>query len=47
MGICHTCTITMSKGRVRDLRSGEEHFEPNESIQTCTTVAVGDCTLNI
>jgi ferredoxin-NADP reductase len=47
MGICHTCTITMSEGRVRDLRSGEEHFEPNESIQTCTTVAVGDCTLNI
>ncbi len=47
MGICHTCTITMSKGRVRDLRSGAEHFEPNESIQTCTTVAVGDCTLNI
>jgi ferredoxin len=47
MGICHTCTITMVSGRIRDLRSGEEHFEPNESIQTCVTVAVGDCTLNI
>jgi ferredoxin-NADP reductase len=47
MGICHTCTLTMSSGRIRDLRSGEEHFEPNESIQTCVTVAVGDCTLDI
>ncbi len=47
MGICHTCTLTMVSGRIRDLRSGEEHFEPNESIQTCVTVAAGDCTLNI
>jgi ferredoxin-NADP reductase len=47
MGICHTCTITMASGRIRDLRSGEEHFEPNESIQTCVTVAAGDCTLDI
>jgi ferredoxin-NADP reductase len=47
MGICHTCTLTLVSGRVRDLRSGEEHFEPNESIQTCVTAAAGDCTLNI
>jgi len=47
MGICHTCTITMASGRIRDLRSGEEHYEPNESIQTCVTVAAGDCTLDI
>ena len=37
MGICHTGTITMNSGRIRDLRSGEEHFEPNESIQTWVT----------
>jgi ferredoxin-NADP reductase len=47
MGICHTCTLTMTSGRIRDLRSGEEHFEPNESVQTCVTVAAGDCTLDI
>jgi len=47
MGICHTCTLTMISGRARDLRNGEEHAEPNEPIQTCVTVAVGDCVLNI
>ncbi len=47
MGICHTCTLTMISGRVRDLRNGEEHAEPNEPIQTCITVAESDCVLNI
>ena len=47
MGICHTCTLTMISGKARDLRSGEEHAEPNEPIQTCISVAVGDCVLNI
>jgi hypothetical protein len=37
----------MISGKVRDLRNGEEHAEPNEPIQTCVTVAVGDCVLNI
>ncbi|MCW2757657.1 MAG: ferredoxin reductase [Nocardioidaceae bacterium] len=46
-GICHTCTLTMISGRVRDLRNGDEFDEPNENIQTCVTVPVGDCTLNI
>ncbi|MGZ4436803.1 MAG: ferredoxin reductase [Nocardioides sp.] len=47
MGICHTCTLTLLSGRARDLRSGEDHAEPNEPIQTCISVAVGDCVLNI
>jgi ferredoxin-NADP reductase len=47
MGICHTCTLTMTSGRIKDLRSGEEHAEPNEPIQTCITAACGDVTLNI
>jgi ferredoxin-NADP reductase len=47
IGICHTCTLTMASGRVKDLRSGEEHQEPNEPIQTCITAACGDVTLNI
>lgn len=46
-GICHTCTVTMVEGRVRDLRNGQEFFDPNENIQTCVTVPVGDCTLDI
>jgi ferredoxin-NADP reductase len=47
MGICHTCTLTLVSGRVRDLRSGDEYSQPNEQVQTCITAAVGDCTLDI
>ena len=47
MGICHTCTLTLVEGTVRDLRSGEETSGPNEPIQTCITAAAGDCTLDI
>ena len=47
MGICHTCTVTLVSGTVRDLRSGAETGQPNEQVQTCVTAAVGDCTLDI
>jgi ferredoxin len=46
-GICHTCTVTMVSGKVRDLRNGTEYSDPNETVQTCITVAVGDCELDI
>ncbi len=39
--------ITLASGRIKDLRNGEEHLEPNESVQTCVTAACGDVTLNI
>ncbi len=47
MGICHTCTLTLVEGRVRDLRNGDEFTGPNERVQTCVTAAAGDCTLDI
>jgi ferredoxin-NADP reductase len=47
MGICHTCTLTLVSGTVRDLRNGDEYGNPNEPVQTCVTAAVGDCTLDI
>ena len=47
MGICHTCTLTLVSGRIRDLRNGDEFGQPNEPVQTCVTAAVGDCTLDI
>jgi ferredoxin-NADP reductase len=47
MGICHTCTLTLISGTIRDLRSGDEFGQPNEPVQTCVTAAVGDCTLDI
>ncbi|WP_445255843.1 ferredoxin reductase [Nocardioides aurantiacus] len=47
MGICHTCTLTLKEGTVRDLRNGDEYSGPNVSIQTCVTGLAGDCTLDI
>lgn len=47
MGICHTCTLTLLDGTVRDLRNGEEFSGPNEPVQTCVTAAAGDCTFDI
>ena len=47
MGICHTCTLTLVSGTVRDLRNGDEYNQPNDKVQTCVSVAVGECTLDI
>jgi ferredoxin len=47
MGICHTCTLTLVSGRVKDLRNGDEFGGTNEQVQTCCTVALGDCVLDI
>ncbi len=47
MGICHTCDVPLVAGRIKDLRSGQESDQPNEYVQTCISVAVGDCTLAV
>ena len=47
MGICMGCVIPLREGSVRDLRNGDEHGEPGQYIQTCVSVAVGDCTLSL
>ena len=47
VGICHTCTVTKISGTVRDLRNGAEFDQPNEQVQTCVTVPVGPCVLNV
>ena len=47
IGICHTCTIVMASGRIKDLRNGEEHSDANEAVQTCVTAACSDLVLNI
>lgn len=44
MGICHTCDVPLVEGTVIDLRNGEEH-RAGEYVQTCVSVAAGDCTL--
>jgi len=47
MGICHTCTVRMVSGAVRDLRDGSETSGENTNIQTCVTAAAGDCVLEV
>jgi ferredoxin-NADP reductase len=47
MGICHSCTVRMVSGAVRDLRNGEETSGENTNIQTCVTAAAGDCVLEV
>ncbi len=46
-GICHTCTVTMVEGKVRDLRNGQEFSDPSSAVQTCVTAPVGDCTFDV
>lgn len=47
VGICHTCTVTKISGTVRDLRNGNDFDQPNEQVQTCVTVPVGECVLDV
>jgi stearoyl-CoA 9-desaturase NADPH oxidoreductase len=47
MGICHSCTVRMVSGSVRDLRNGKETSGENTNIQTCVTAAAGDCVLEV
>lgn len=47
MGICHTCSCRKLEGAVRDVRTGAVSTAPDEQIQICVTVPVGDVTLDI
>ena len=42
MGICHTCTRRKTNGVVRNLTSGAVSTAPNEDVQICVSVPVGD-----
>jgi ferredoxin-NADP reductase len=46
MGICQSCVVGLVEGTVRDLRTGAEH-EQGSRIQTCVSVAAGDCVLDV
>jgi ferredoxin-NADP reductase len=46
MGICQTCVVMLNEGAVRDLRSGATHHG-GERIQTCVSVAAGDCEIDV
>ncbi|OBK14183.1 flavin reductase family protein [Mycobacterium asiaticum] len=42
MGICHTCTRRKTSGTVRNLVTGAVSTAPDENVQICVTVPVGD-----
>jgi stearoyl-CoA 9-desaturase NADPH oxidoreductase len=47
MGICHTCVGKLHAGRVRDLRTGELHGEPGQTIRTCVNAPEGDIEIEL
>jgi stearoyl-CoA 9-desaturase NADPH oxidoreductase len=47
MGICHSCVASLRSGRVRDLRTGDEHGEEGELVQTCVSAAVGPVDIDV
>lgn len=47
MGICHTCTVQLLTGSVRDLRHNTLINETGSRIQTCICAAAGDCEVEL
>jgi stearoyl-CoA 9-desaturase NADPH oxidoreductase len=42
MGICHTCTRRKTSGTVRNLITGAVSTQPDDDVQICVSVPVGD-----
>ncbi len=47
MGICHTCTRRKIAGTVRNLTTGAVSTAPDENVQICVSVPVGDVDLSL
>jgi ferredoxin-NADP reductase len=47
MGICYSCVARLRSGRVRDLRTGQEHGDEGELIQTCVSAAAGSVEIDL
>jgi stearoyl-CoA 9-desaturase NADPH oxidoreductase len=47
MGICHTCTRRKTAGTVRNLVTGAVSTQPDEDVQICVSVPVGDVNLSL
>jgi ferredoxin len=47
MGICFSCTQVKTSGCTRNLLTGDLHTEPDEEIQLCISVPVGDVAVNL
>ncbi|NJC66622.1 ferredoxin reductase [Planosporangium flavigriseum] len=47
MGICYSCVARLRSGRVRDLRTGREHGDEGELVQTCVSAAAGPVEIDL
>jgi stearoyl-CoA 9-desaturase NADPH oxidoreductase len=47
MGICHTCTRRKTSGVVRNLTTGAVSTAPDEDVQICVSVPVGDVAISL
>jgi ferredoxin-NADP reductase len=47
MGICFTCTKVKTAGCTRNVLTGELHAEPEQEIQLCVSVPVGDVAIDL
>ncbi|WGX94906.1 ferredoxin reductase [Nocardioides sp. L-11A] len=47
MGICFSCTATLTAGTVRNVLTGEESSLSDEEIRICVTAAAGDCHIDL
>jgi ferredoxin len=47
MGICFSCTAVRRTGCTRNVRTGETNSDPDQAIQLCINVPVGDVTIDI
>ena len=47
MGICHTCTRRKTAGTVRNLTTGAVSTGPDEDVQICVSVPVGNVELSL
>ena len=47
IGHCYSCVAPLLQGRVRDLRTGREHGDEGELIQTCVSAAAGPVAIDL
>jgi stearoyl-CoA 9-desaturase NADPH oxidoreductase len=47
MGICHTCTRRKTAGTVRNLITGAVSTQPDDDVQICVSVPIGDVDLSL
>ena len=47
MGICFSCVVPLTEGRIRDVRTGEVHGEPGDLVQTCISTPCTDTVLDV